>query len=132
MRDIKTVTTDIFSGGFTYHLPGDFPGFGGMSKSSLYAKKILGLDLSPDTVWNLTPWSWAADWFSNTGDVIDNLSDYAVDGLVMRYGYVQRHVVETHSYYIVDSIDNLPLSFVTEHKCRVKATPLVLASHGTA
>jgi hypothetical protein len=123
MRDIKTVTTDIFSGGFTYHLPGDFPGFGGMSKSSLYAKKILGLDLSPDTVWNLTPWSWAADWFSNTGDVIDNLSDYAVDGLVMRYGYVQRHVVETHSYYIVDSIDNLPLSFVTEHKCRVKANP---------
>lgn len=123
MRDIKITTQDVFSGAFTYHLPGDYPGVSSVNKSSLYAKKILGLDLSPDTVWNLTPWSWAVDWFSNTGDVIDNLSDYATDGLVMRYGYMQRHVVESHSYYIVDSIDNLPLVFVTEHKTRVKANP---------
>jgi len=121
--DRKIITRDVFSGGFTYHIPGDFPGFVEQSDSALYAKKILGLDLSPDTVWNLTPWSWAADWFSNTGDVIDNLSDYATDGLVMRYGYMQRHVVETHSYYIDGSSANLPLSFVTEHKARVKANP---------
>jgi hypothetical protein len=122
--DIKTVTRDVFSGGFTYHLPGDFPGFSEANKSSLYAKKILGLDLSPDTVWNLTPWSWAVDWFSSTGAVIDNLSDYATDGLVMRYGYVQRHVIETHTYSIANSLSNLlPVSFVTEHKTRVKANP---------
>lgn len=123
IRDTKIVTRDVFSGGFTYHLPGDYPGFSNASKSSLYAKKILGLDLTPDTVWNLTPWSWAIDWFSNTGDVIDNLSDYASDGLVMRYGYMQRHVVESHSYRLEGSSSELPLVFVTEHKTRVKANP---------
>jgi hypothetical protein len=122
VRETKTLTRKVFSGGFTYHLPGDYPGVSEMSNSALYAKKILGLDLSPDTVWNLTPWSWALDWFSNTGDVIDNLSDYATDGLVMRYGYIQRHVTQSHTYYL-SSFDGTALSFVTETKCRVKANP---------
>jgi hypothetical protein len=122
VREVKKTTRRTFSGGFTYHLPGDYPGVSEMSKSALYAKKVLGLDLSPDTVWNLTPWSWALDWFSNTGDVIDNLSDYATDGLVMRYGYIQRHVTESHTYRL-SSFDGTSLSFVTETKCRVKANP---------
>lgn len=120
--DTKKVTAKVFSGGFTYHIPGDYPGVSEMSNSALYAKKILGLDLSPDTVWNLTPWSWALDWFSNTGDVIDNLSDYATDGLVLRYGYIQRHVTESKTYYL-SSFDGTALSFVTETKSRVRANP---------
>jgi hypothetical protein len=30
-----------------------------------------GLDVSFATVWNAMPWSWLADWFSNTGDIFD-------------------------------------------------------------
>jgi hypothetical protein len=123
IRDEKIITREKFSGGFTYHLPGELAGQASTSKSALYAKKVLGLDLTPDTVWNLTPWSWAADWFSNTGDVINNLSDYATDGLVLRYGYMQRHVVVSHSYRLVDSISEVPLIFVTEYKMRRKANP---------
>jgi len=123
IRDIKTTTKEVFSGGFTYHLPGDMPGFDGIRDQSLYAKKILGLDLSPDTVWNLTPWSWAIDWFSNTGSVVSNLSDYALDGLVMRYGYVQRHVVVSHSYRHTSLPSVPPIIFVTETKMRQRANP---------
>jgi hypothetical protein len=123
IREEKIVTKEIFSGGFTYHLPGDYAGFDSSRKSALYAKRILGLDLSPDTVWNLTPWSWAADWFSNTGDVISNLSDYATDGLVLRYGYMQRHVVHAYTYRLDGCPVSLPIRLVTETKMRVKANP---------
>jgi hypothetical protein len=51
------------------------------------ASKILGVRLTPDTVWNLNPWTWAADWFANTGDLMTNVSNLGTDGLVLQYGY---------------------------------------------
>jgi hypothetical protein len=52
------------------------------------ASKILGTRLTPDTVWNLNPWTWAADWFANTGDLMTNVSNLDTDGLVLQYGYI--------------------------------------------
>lgn len=76
-----------FSGAFRYHIP---VGTDYVSKAQRYASdagKLLGLRLTPDTVWNLAPWSWAADWFANTGDIMTNISNLGTDGLVMQYGY---------------------------------------------
>jgi hypothetical protein len=56
-----------------------------------YARKLLGVDLSPEVLWNLAPWSWAADWVSNTGDVLHNISAIGQDGLVIQHGYVMGH-----------------------------------------
>jgi hypothetical protein len=52
------------------------------------ANRLLGVKLSPDTVWNLNPWTWAADWFANTGDLMTNVSNMGQDGLVLQYGYM--------------------------------------------
>lgn len=82
-----------FSGAFTYHLPSDYVQRKMMAEYALRAQVLFGLDLSPETLWNLAPWSWAVDWFTNTGDVISNLSDWSKDGLVMRYGYVMEHTI---------------------------------------
>jgi hypothetical protein len=49
----------------------------------LYSTKI-----TPQVLWNLAPWSWAADWFANTGDLITNMTRFSEDGLVMPYGYM--------------------------------------------
>jgi hypothetical protein len=94
------------------------------------AKKILGLSLTPDIVWNLTPWSWAVDWFSNTGDVISNLTDWATDGLVLRYGYVMEHTITSDTYtysgntgLIDGNVRVPPLTLVTETKIRRRANP---------
>jgi len=56
-----------------------------------YARKLLGVDLSPEVLWNLSPWSWAADWFGTTGDVMHNISALGQDGLVLRNGYIMCH-----------------------------------------
>lgn len=118
-----------FSGAFTYHLPTGYDSRNGMERNALLAREILGLDLTPEVLWNLAPWSWAVDWFSNTGDVISNMSDWATDGLVMRYGYIMEHTINRVTYSnpktgLKNSGVRVPtLSFVTETKTRRRANP---------
>jgi hypothetical protein len=48
-----------FSGAFTYHLP---YGYNNRTAMGVYAGKasaLLGLDLTPEVLWNAAPWTWA-------------------------------------------------------------------------
>jgi hypothetical protein len=55
------------------------------------ARFLLGLQITPETLWELAPWSWAVDWVSNFGDVVSAVSNTLLDGLVMRNGFVMHH-----------------------------------------
>jgi len=118
-----------FSGAFVYHLPSGYDSRKTMDKAALFADKLLGLNLSPDTLWNLAPWSWAVDWFSSTGDVISNITDLGTDGLVMQYGYIMEHSVHSVTYtseatsVCFQKVPVRDVSFVTETKKRVPANP---------
>lgn len=50
---------------------------------------------TPEVLWEVLPWSWLVDWFSNVGDVVSNASPNAVDNLTMSHSYIMRHVRET-------------------------------------
>jgi hypothetical protein len=52
------------------------------------AEYLLGLELTPEVLWNLAPWSWLSDWVVNVGDNLHNVSAFSSDGLVMKYGYL--------------------------------------------
>lgn len=45
---------------------------------------IGGIRLNPSVLYKITPWTWLLDWFTNTGDVIDELTAAAADGLVSK------------------------------------------------
>jgi len=85
-------TRSWFSGAFRYHVPVGDNLASKLAQYESYANKLLGTRLTPDSVWNLTPWSWAADWFSNTGDIMKNISNLGNDGMVMQYGYMMREM----------------------------------------
>lgn len=77
-----------FSGAFKYYIPVSQMADSKLASHVLEAKKLLGVRLTPDVLWELAPWSWAADWFANTGDIMTNVSNLGTDGLVMQYGYM--------------------------------------------
>jgi hypothetical protein len=114
-----------FSGAFTYYLPPS----GTVEGEYLRAKKLYGLGITPETMWNLTPWSWAVDWFSNAGDVLANISSIQQDSLVLRYAYIMEHSVVKHTYTFagptgyVGSAFPPAVSLVAETKLRKRATP---------
>jgi len=129
-KTVETVTRRWFSGAFTYHLPSGSDTRSKMARYALEADKLFGILPTPETLWELAPWSWAIDWFSNTGDVVSNLSDRAVYGLVMRYGYMMEHSIVRHTYNFEGPSGYLglegfvqPISLVREVKKRRKANP---------
>lgn len=118
-----------FRGAFTYHLPTGYHSRDAVGKATFFATHFLGLELTPEVLWNLAPWSWAADWVGNVGDVLSNVSDMASDGLVLRYGYVMEHTIVKHTYtntgFNLLGYGRRPItaSFITETKQRRRATP---------
>jgi hypothetical protein len=125
----ETVRNTWFSGAFTYYLPAGYDSRTALGNIAATAKAI-GLDAKPETIWSLAPWSWAADWVTNTGDVISNLQDFANQGLIMRYGYIMEHSVVRDTYILGpcvtssgEKIQASPITYVTETKVRRKANP---------
>jgi hypothetical protein len=96
---IKETRRKWFSGCFTYGVPSQTDSWQRLLGNGSDADKLFGTTLTPDVLWELTPWSWAVDYFSNVGDVIANVTNFAEQGLVMRYGYMmeERSTVVTHA-----------------------------------
>lgn len=90
-----TVTKSYFSGGFRFFYP-DYPkAYAALAEIEDKANALLGTRLDPEVLWNLHPWTWLADWFFNTGDLLGNLSALTVDNLVMQYGYIMSETTQT-------------------------------------
>lgn len=100
-RTITTTVSQWFKGSFTYAVPSQSDSWRRMLGYGSDADKLFGIALTPELLWNVAPWSWAVDWFSNAGDVIRNVSNFAGAGQVMRYGYM----MEEHSTIITYSMD---------------------------
>jgi len=128
VRRRLTTINRWFSGAFTYHIP-DYVGEWMLSASDK-ARKILGLEITPEVLWELVPWSWAIDWFANVGDLIQNVHNLSSDGLVMRYGYIMEHSMVRDTYIHIGptgfkdrKVFCEPYTFVVETKLRRRATP---------
>lgn len=122
-----------FDGAFTYHVNGGDDLLSRMHRYVQEANHLSGVGISPGVLWDLAPWSWAVDWFTNTGDVLNNMSMAMVDGLVVVYGYmmVETTTVSTYSNYGVvlkgRSGNQPPMSleqtWTETTKQRLRATP---------
>jgi hypothetical protein len=125
----RTLRDVWFSGCFMYHLPNGKDFLSRVDRWQMEAHRLLGLRLDPETLWNLAPWTWLADWFGNFGDVVANASSYLFDGLVMKYGYLMEHKVEEREYtstpwtYQGGPTVSDRLVCLLESKRRIKATP---------
>jgi hypothetical protein len=95
VRQVATKKT-WFAGEFVY----TFPGVDASLPSQMLhgARQLLGVDLSPETVWNVMPWTWLADWNANVGDVLANISAIGLDDLILRYGYLMQEAEQKNTH----------------------------------
>jgi len=111
-----------FSGSFTYYLPSRYDSRDRLRSAAERANLVLGLEPTPTVLWNLAPWSWAVDYFSNAGDVIHNCERLISKELIMHYGYLMEHAVHRR-VYMAENSAVLPITFISESKARVRANP---------
>jgi len=132
----ETSRRQWFSGTFRYYLPLDYDSRVAVDNLVSRVDKLFDLSLTPQTLWNLAPWSWAVDWFANVGDVLANAERFQSGNLVMRYGYLMEHTMIKDTWSLVEHNqfvsttkwkDPPPVSgsfsLVSESKLRVKANP---------
>jgi hypothetical protein len=48
---------------------------------------LLGLELTPEVLWEITPWSWLLDWFTNIGEVVEGLTTFGLSNTILNYAY---------------------------------------------
>lgn len=120
-----------FSGAFTYALPDGDDALSRFDNYSSKANHLLGLQLSPDVIYDLTPFSWLMDWVADFGTVLDNAVATGTDHCVTKYAYnmVEDNFTTSTLVSGVRSLDgdSLP-AFVAgdttlTRKCRDRATP---------
>jgi hypothetical protein len=88
--DNLSVSEKIWAvGQFKYWLP---PGPRDWKWRAKQILRIYGAYPSPAVVWNAIPWTWLADWFTNVGDVIENIDFTVAERLASNYAFVMRHV----------------------------------------
>lgn len=131
-RRTQKLTKRWFSGSFTYHADTENSSFQSALGYGSEAEKLFGISLTPDILWELTPWSWAIDWFSNASNVIHNIGAMELAGLVMDYGYIMEETSTVETYSMTGfsmggkyaGPVNIPNSgFVTVTKRRREANP---------
>lgn len=84
----EITTRKWFSGAWSYHLAESHSFLGKLEHYEQKANHLLGIRFTPEVLWELTPWSWLIDYFTDAGTFIQNVSALSADSLVLRYGYV--------------------------------------------
>lgn len=124
-----------FSAAYMYYV--DESSLSGMDGWLDRAQYLYGWKPSPSGVYNLTAWSWLLDWFTNTGDVIDNISLYLEDPFLTRWAYIMEHstITKHFSQTLVTNQSRstlLEATVTTDVKKRRRVNPFHLGFNGEA
>jgi hypothetical protein len=99
-----------FSARFRYYIDFAKAFRGDIPQAAQIARILLGDDLGPNTVYQLIPWSWLVDWFTNLGAIVDNLTHDASDNLVADYAYINSKYYKYRALTLQFDLKNRPTS----------------------
>lgn len=83
---VRTYEKQWFSAKYRYYIPN----VDSVEWNMRAIAVLFGTYPSPDVLWQVMPYSWLVDWFSNVGDIVSNASTNAVDNLTTQYSYTMR------------------------------------------
>jgi hypothetical protein len=131
---LTTTRKTWFSGAYTYYFKSAQGTLKNLSRWEQELNLLVGSRLTAETLWNLAPWSWLADWNANIGTNISNATYLSDDGLVMKYGYLMSTITVDRTVQITGpslkgkSAEPFVTIFRSQRKERVKASPFGFSS----
>lgn len=131
---LTTTRKTWFSGAYTYYFKSAQGTLDSLRRMEQEMNLLLGTRVNAETLWNLAPWSWLADWNANIGTNISNATYLSDDGLVMKYGYLMSTITVDRTVSITgpslkgESPEPFVTIFRSQRKERVKASPFGFAS----
>lgn len=84
-----------YSGAFEYLIPRDLSR---LEELMFEWNRAYGIVPDPADIWNLLPFTWLADWQTNSGNALRHMFLQASEGATQRYGYVMCHTVVKTTY----------------------------------
>jgi len=121
-----------FSGSFTYFVPSGTKLFDNVGKYQHMVSRLYGTDITVETLWQLSPWSWLVDWLFDLNASISSYQRIQDDSLVVNYGYlmattskvaVQDTIVTSYSKSQKPSVLTCRSTSRTITKERVRSNP---------
>lgn len=93
----KTKRYVWYSGAFEYYIPEEISR---LAELVLEWNRVYGIIPDPARMWELLPFSWLIDWFSNSGNFLRHVFLQTSEGATQTYGYVmcETHVETTWTY----------------------------------
>jgi hypothetical protein len=130
-QNLTDVTTRRvwFKGAFSYFLDPGSDLVGRFKRYEQLNNQLYGTRLTAEIVWELAPWSWLIDWFTDVQEVISNANALQDDDLVIKYGYLMVHtktvrtVTSSGHFYGYPKPVSVANTYVCERKERFRATP---------
>lgn len=90
-----------FKGTFRYYIPElDDPKWGKFTA----ARKLWGLELTPQLMWQIMPWSWLINWSVDVESLIHNLTSQTNDNLVSNGAWLMRLTETTNSSSVTETV----------------------------
>jgi hypothetical protein len=127
-----------FEGSFTSFMPLNYDPSDYLDRLNA----LVNVNITPEVLWNLAPWTWLVDWNLRISDSISANLLAANDLLIMHYGYAMEKTVYTtvsNSYGVQGAIigansqpNRVISSVVTTRKRRIRANPYGFRVGGAA
>jgi hypothetical protein len=94
-----TTTETWFSAAYTYYVPPmSTDWLSNIKRGEQIMHHLYGTRVDPSSLWELAPWTWLADYFSNAGDIANNLARFSQDHLVAKYAYIMQKITQDKDY----------------------------------
>ncbi len=134
-RSITSVTR--FSAAYAYTVPKLDKRVSALARKALQYRRQYGLEIDPELLWNLTPWSWLIDWFLPIGDYVSAVNNLVLGNTALPWAYVSTSYRVSDTYFrpgcrLIDGEGPGKLEVVTHYQRRVSISPFGNAESWTA
>lgn len=132
--DATKVTKVTVTGHVRWYTNNWLAGLDHDSQRKLLFKAVSGMSIQPETVYELMPWSWLIDYFTNLGDIVkatNNVIPCTHDAVrIMRHYETEAVTTKATILGATNTLKITPLKGVVDDKYRVIAAPTLSAKTG--